>query len=68
MLADDLAFEPYAIVLPRDDSAFRLAVNRGLGKVFSSEAIVEVFRKTFGPTAVPTVGMRVMFDLGSFPE
>jgi glutamate/aspartate transport system substrate-binding protein len=68
VLADDLGFEPYAIVLPRNDSAFRLAVNRGLAQVFRSDAIVEIFRGVFGPTAVPTIGMRAMFDLGSFPE
>jgi glutamate/aspartate transport system substrate-binding protein len=68
ILADDLAFEPYAIVLPRGDAAFRLAVNRGLGKVFSSEAIVEVFRKTFGPNVQPTAILLVVFGMGSFPE
>jgi ABC-type amino acid transport substrate-binding protein len=68
VLADDLGFEPYAIVLPRNDSAFRLAVNRALAQVFRSDAIVEIFRGVFGPTAVPTIGMRAMFDLGSFPE
>lgn len=68
VLADDLGFEPYAIVLPRNDSAFRLAVNRGLAQVFRSEAIAEIFRRAFGPNASPTLGLRAMFDLGSFPE
>jgi len=68
VLADDLGFEPYAIVLPRNDSAFRLAVNRGLAQVFRSEAIAEIFRRAFGPSAAPTLGLRAMFDLGSFPE
>ena len=31
MLQEDLGFEPYAIVLPRGDSSFRLAVNWALG-------------------------------------
>ncbi len=68
VLADDLGFEPYAIVLPRNDSAFRLAVNRGLAQVFRGEAIAEIFRRAFGPNAAPTLGLRAMFDLGSFPE
>jgi ABC-type amino acid transport substrate-binding protein len=68
VLADDLGFEPYAIALPRNDSAFRLAVNRGLAQVFRSEAIAEIFRRAFGPNASPTLGLRAMFDLGSFPE
>ncbi len=68
ILADDLAFEPYAIVLPRGDASFRLAVNRGLGKVFSSEAIVEIFRKTFGPNVQPTPILLVVYGMGSFPD
>ncbi len=58
VLADDLGFEPYAIALPRNDSAFRLAVNRGLAQVFRSEAIAEIFRRAFGPNASPTLGLR----------
>jgi glutamate/aspartate transport system substrate-binding protein len=33
MLPENLSFEPYAIALPRGDSAFRLAVNKGLSQL-----------------------------------
>jgi len=33
LLAEDLSFEPYALMLPRNDSAFRLEVNRALTQV-----------------------------------
>jgi glutamate/aspartate transport system substrate-binding protein len=36
LLPDDPSFEPFAIVLPRGDWAFRLAVNTGLAKIFRS--------------------------------
>jgi ABC-type amino acid transport substrate-binding protein len=68
VLADDLSFEPYAIVLPRGDSAFRLAVNRGLAQVYQSAALEEIFKRTFGPNAVPTPGLIVMYGLGSYAE
>jgi ABC-type amino acid transport substrate-binding protein len=68
LLADDLGFEPYAIVLPRGDAAFRLAVNRALARIYSSDAIVEVFKRTFGPNAAPSPALLVMYGLGSFPE
>lgn len=68
LLADDLGFEPYAIVLPRGDAAFRLAVNRGLAQTYQSDALVEIFKRAFGANAVPTVAMRVVYGLGSFPE
>jgi ABC-type amino acid transport substrate-binding protein len=68
VLTDDLSFEPYALVLPRGDSAFRLAVNRGLAQVYQSEAIVEIFKRAFGPNAVPTPNLLVMYGLGSYAE
>jgi ABC-type amino acid transport substrate-binding protein len=68
LLADDLGFEPYAIVLPRGDASFRLAVNRALAQIYSSDAIVEIFRRAFGPNAAPSPALIVMYGLGSFPE
>ena len=68
VLPDDLGFEPYAIVLPRGDATFRLAVNRGLAQTYQSDALVEIFKRAFGPSALPTVAMRVVYGLGSFPE
>jgi len=68
VLTDDLSFETYALVLPRGDSAFRLAVNRGLAQVYQSEAIVEIFKRAFGANAVPTPTLLVMYGLGSFAE
>jgi glutamate/aspartate transport system substrate-binding protein len=47
MLPDDLSFEPYGIVLPRGDWAFRLAVNSALAEVYRSPLIVTVFGKWF---------------------
>jgi ABC-type amino acid transport substrate-binding protein len=68
VLADDLSFEPYAIVLPRGDSAFRLAVNRGLAQVYQSDALVEIFKRAFGAKATPTPSLLVIYGLGSYPQ
>ena len=68
VLGDELGFEPYAIVLPRGDVSFRLAVNRALAQIYSSEAIVEVFRNAFGPNAKPSPALLVMYALNSYPE
>jgi ABC-type amino acid transport substrate-binding protein len=68
ILGDDLSFEQYAIVLPWGDAAFRLAVNRALAQIYSGDAIVEVFRKSFGPDLVPPPGLIVMYGLNAFPE
>ncbi len=68
LLGEDLGFEPYAIVLPRGDASFRLAVNRALAQIYQSDAIEEIFRRAFGPNAAPSPGLLVMYGLGSFPE
>jgi hypothetical protein len=68
LLQDDLGFEPYAIVLPRGDAAFRLAVNRALGQIFMSDAIVGIFRSTFGADFSPSPPLLVMYGLGAYPE
>ena len=68
LLPDDLGFEPYAIVLPRGDASFRLAVNRALSQIFQSAAIEEIFKRAFGPDIAPTPGLLIMYALSSYPE
>lgn len=68
MLPDNLSFEPYAIALPRNDSALRLEVNRGLSEVFRSPAIKEIFERTFGGGAEPTALLQAVYLIGQIPE
>jgi ABC-type amino acid transport substrate-binding protein len=58
MLPDDLSIEPYAIVLPRGDWAFRLAVNTGLAKIFrDGRTAQQIFEKWFfGARPGPLLG------------
>lgn len=42
-----LSFDPYAIMLPRDDSAFRLVINRTLADMFRSGEIDQLYAKWF---------------------
>jgi len=68
LLPDDLSIEPYAIMLPRGDSALRLEVNRALSKVFSGSAIREIFVATFGNEIEPTPLLRALYMIGYIPE
>jgi ABC-type amino acid transport substrate-binding protein len=68
MLSEDLSFEPYAIVLPRGDAQFRLAVNRALAQLYRSPAIGELWNRWFGPLGKPGVLVEAMFFLGAIPE
>jgi ABC-type amino acid transport substrate-binding protein len=68
ILADDLSVEPYAIVLPRGDSALRLAVNRTLAQIYRTPQIVEIFRRWFGDSVRPTELLEAMYFLGAVPD
>ena len=68
ILAEDLSFEPYGIVLPRGDASLRLAVNAGLARVFRGEEIVEIFRRWFGQLGRPSMVLESAYILGSIPE
>ena len=49
----NLSYEPYGVMLPRDDSAFRLVVNRTLAELFRSGEIEKIYAKWFDPLGVP---------------
>ena len=69
MLPDDLSIEPYAIVLPRGDWAFRVAVNTGLAQVYRSGQSLEVFKRWFDPVGLrPSLLLRAIYALGSVPN
>lgn len=48
-----LSYDPYAIMLPRDDSAFRLVATRTLADLFRSGEIKKIYSKWFDPMGVP---------------
>ena len=68
ILADELSFEPYGIVLPRGDAAFRLAVNTALSQLYGSGEIVEIYNRWFGIFGDPSPVTRIMYLLGTIPE
>jgi len=68
LLPDELSFEPYGIVLPRGDAAFRLAVNTGLAQLYSSGQVLEVFRRWFEAFGqIPPI-IQAAYILGSIPD
>lgn len=68
LLAEDLSFEPYGIVLPRGDADFRLAVNTALSHIYRSGEIVEIFNRWFGMFGDPGATTKIMYLLGAIPE
>jgi glutamate/aspartate transport system substrate-binding protein len=68
MLAEDLSFEPYAFALPRNDSAYRLEVNRALTQVYVSGDIDTIFGQWLGRLGRPSGLLAAMYLLNAIPE
>jgi glutamate/aspartate transport system substrate-binding protein len=68
LLAEDLTFEPYALALPRGDSALRLEVNKALTQVYTSPDIEMIFMQHMGKLGRPSAVLATMYLLNSIPE
>jgi glutamate/aspartate transport system substrate-binding protein len=68
LVTEDLSMEPYAMALPRNDSAFRLEVNRALTQVYMSGDIERIYAEWLGKLGRPSGVLAVMFLLNAIPE
>ena len=68
LLAEDLSFEPYAFMVPRNDSAFRLEVNKALTQIYLSGDIEQIFLKWLGKLGRPSGLLAAMYVLNSVPQ
>jgi len=68
LLDSDFSFEPYALVLPRDDPDFRLLVNRTLVGLYKSGEIDPIFIRWLGAYGQPGALLNAMFYLNALPE
>ena len=62
------SYEPYGLMLRRNDSAFRLAVNRTLANLYRSGEILPIFAKWFGAFGAPGPLLKAMYLLNGLPE
>jgi glutamate/aspartate transport system substrate-binding protein len=67
LLPEDLSIEQYAIVLPRGDWAFRLAVNTGLAEIFRGGRTADLFERWFFGLQ-PGVLLGSLYALGRISE
>ena len=68
IMPDDLSFEPYAFALPRNDSTFRLEVNKALSQVFQDGDIDVIFAHWLGSLGRPSGLLAGLFVLNRIPE
>jgi ABC-type amino acid transport substrate-binding protein len=65
---EDFSVEPYGLMLRRDDSAFRLAVNRGLAEIYRGDAIQEIYDRWLAALGRPSVLLQAIYYVNALPE
>jgi glutamate/aspartate transport system substrate-binding protein len=68
LLAEDLSFEPYAFMLPQNDSAYRLVINSALTQIYMSGEIDQIFSKWLGKLGRPSGLLAAMYLLNAVPQ
>jgi ABC-type amino acid transport substrate-binding protein len=68
ILSADFSYEPYGIVVRRDDPDFRLAVNRALVDLYKNGGIDPIYQRWLAPLGKPGALLHSMFYLNSLPE
>ena len=64
-----LSYDPYALMVRRDDSEFRLLVNKTLSDIFRSGEINDIYDKWFLPLNVPSTDLlRAAFQIQALPH
>jgi glutamate/aspartate transport system substrate-binding protein len=63
-----LSYEPYALMLRRNDAAFRLAVNRVLARLYRTGQVAQIVDRWFVPLGRPSSLLGAMYILNSIPE
>jgi len=68
VLDEDFSIEPYAFALSRNDSDFRLAVNKVLAGLYRSGEIESVYDRWLGPMGRPSLLVSAAFYLQGLGE
>ncbi|HDZ71691.1 MAG TPA: amino acid ABC transporter substrate-binding protein, partial [Aurantimonas coralicida] len=69
VVGDFLSFDPYAIMVPRNDSSFELAGKKALAELFRSGEIDAIYDKWFGPMGVEQTDLlKAAFQIQALPE
>ncbi len=69
VVGDFLSFDPYAIMVPRNDSAFELVGKAALAEVFRSGEIDEIYAKWFDDMGVEKTDLLdAAFEIQAYPE
>jgi ABC-type amino acid transport substrate-binding protein len=62
------SYEPYGLIVRRNDADFRLAVNRTLAGLYRSGDVVPIYERWFGTFGKPSQALDAMYLLNGLPE
>jgi ABC-type amino acid transport substrate-binding protein len=62
------SYEPYGLMLRRNDPDFRLAVNRALAALYRSGDVIAIYDHWFGAFGKPSPEIQAMYLLNGLPE
>jgi ABC-type amino acid transport substrate-binding protein len=68
LLEEDFSIEQYALMLPRNDPDFRLAVNRVLARLYRSGDIRRIYDRWLGPLGPPSMLLSATYFIQSLAE
>jgi glutamate/aspartate transport system substrate-binding protein len=69
VVGDFLSFDPYGIMVPRNDADFQLIATKAIAKLFRSGEIEKIYSKWFDPLGVPLDDtLRTAFAIQALPE
>ena len=68
LLDQDFSVEQYALMLPRGDHEFRLAVNRQLARVYRDGEIQKIYARWLGPLGPPSVLLTATYFIQTLSE
>ncbi|HEY6281249.1 MAG TPA: amino acid ABC transporter substrate-binding protein [Burkholderiales bacterium] len=62
------SYEPYGLIVRRNDPDFRLAVNRALAGLYRSGEVLPIYDRWFGTFGKPGPELQAMYLLNGLPE
>jgi ABC-type amino acid transport substrate-binding protein len=65
---DFLAYEPYGLVMRRDDPDFRQAVDQVLARLYRSGAVIGIYQRWFRFGTMPSPALAAMWAINGLPE
>jgi glutamate/aspartate transport system substrate-binding protein len=69
VVGEYLSYDPYALMVPQNDSRYRLVVNRTLAELFRTGEIEEIYTEWFEPMGVPlSEQLAAAFEIHALPK